>query len=360
MKNVIDTYKNIVIQIATPLSTGTGFYLEKEQLIVTNEHVIRGNRKVVIGGNSFSKQLAEVLYTDAKYDLAFLEAPKGIDLPKVDLETNSTLIEGDIVVAVGHPFNLRYTATQGIVSNVGHQHDELRYIQHDAALNPGNSGGPLINARGKIEGINTFIIKDGNSIGFSLPVSYLREAIDEYSKHFGKKATRCTSCANIVFEHTLEGKYCPHCGVKLILPNQVEEYEPIGTTKIIEEMLIQLGISVELSRRGPNMWQIRNGSAKINIYYHENIGIVKGDAYLCKLPKSNIKEIYEYLLRQNYSNRGLTLSVKGQDLVLSLIIFDRYLNKETSKVLFRNLIEKADYYDDQLIHNFSTIPFSDI
>ena len=81
MKESINRYRDILIQIATPYSTGTGFYLKEFDIIVTNEHVIRDNREVIIGGKGFSKRLAKVIYTDLKYDLAFLEAPQDIDMP---------------------------------------------------------------------------------------------------------------------------------------------------------------------------------------------------------------------------------------------------------------------------------------
>lgn len=357
MKEIIDLYREVVIQIATPYSTGTGFFLKDYDIIVTNEHVIKGCRNVVVGGKHFDKQIVSVLYVDPKYDLAFLQAPNIANIPNVTLENEVHLSEGDTVFAIGHPFGLKYTTTQGIVSNLNHFHNDLKYIQHDAALNPGNSGGPLINQRGKIEGVNTFILREGHSIGFALPTNYLLETIVEYQLHKGKIGTRCVSCSNLVFEHTIESSFCQYCGVKIILPNQVDEYEPTGVPKIIENVLKNLGISVELARRGQNMWQFKNGSAKININFNEKSGNIRGDSYLCKLPKDNIKGIYEFLLRENYSAEGFTLSVKGQDIILSILILDRYLNKETATFLFKKLIEQSDYYDDQLITQFSSIKF---
>ena len=76
MSDVIEKYKDVVIQIATPYSTGTGFFLKKYDLIITNEHVVRDNVEVVIDGKKFEKQLTKVLFVDPKYDLAFLQTPK--------------------------------------------------------------------------------------------------------------------------------------------------------------------------------------------------------------------------------------------------------------------------------------------
>jgi len=83
---------------------------------------------------------------------------------------------------------------------------------------------------------------------------------------------------------------------------------------------------------GPNHWSIRRGSAKINIAYHEKSGLIIGDAYLATLPEDNIKELYTFLLKQNYKLEGLTFSVKGQDIILSLLIYDQYLNKEVTEI----------------------------
>lgn len=352
MKEIINLFKDVVIQIATPYNTGTGFYLGKPNLIITNDHVVRGNRVVVVEGKGISKHLVRVLFSDPKYDLAFLEVPMGIDLPVVELNLSEDIDQGDPIIAIGHPFGLKYTATQGIISNASHTHNDLRYLQHDAALNPGNSGGPLVDKNGKIIGINTFIIKDGNNIGFSLPAKYLASTIEAYLVKEGKVGVRCESCSNLVFEDGTDQSYCPFCGATIELPSQAEEYEPVGVSRTIEEIIRNANHEVMLSRRGPDNWEISEGSAKVNISYHKKTGLIMGDAYLCLLPKENIKPLYEYLLRLNYEVEGLTFSIKGQDIILSLLIYDRYLNADTGLKLFKHLFAKADYYDNILVERF--------
>lgn len=353
MRDVIKIYRNVVIQIATPYSTGgTGFYLKDYDLIVTNEHVVRGNRNVVIDGEGIDKQLVKVLYTDEKYDLAFLEAPFEVDLPIVHLGNSEEIVEGLPVIAIGHPFGLKYTSTQGIISSTKHEQYDINYIQHDAALNPGNSGGPLVTKNGTVIGVNTFIIKNGDNIGFSLPVEYLKRTIKEYAGSSGIVGSRCPSCSNLVFETTIDNGYCPHCGTSVELPSQVEVYEPLGVAYTIEQMLNKLGYQVELARSGPNVWEIQKGSAKIHISYYERNGLITGDAYLCTLSKNNIKPLYEYLLRQNHEIEGLTFSIRGQDIILSLLIFDRYLNVETGMEMFNKLFDRADFYDNILVEEY--------
>ncbi len=352
MKEVIEQYKDIIIQIATPYSTGTGFYLKHPNLVITNEHVIRGNKEVVINSPVLGKQLSKVLFSDPKYDLAFLEIKGSPEMTEVHLSTKKKVTEGDKVIAIGHPFGLKFTATQGIISNSRHQQNDIDYLQHDAALNPGNSGGPLVNTQGDVIGVNTFIIKDGDNIGFSLPAKYLDQTIHEFQSADGQVGVRCFSCSNLVFEQTIEKGYCPYCGTKLKLPSQLDDYEATGVAKSIEVMLEKSGYQVELSRKGPNNWEVQQGSAKINIAYYEKTGLITGDAFLCLLPKKNIKPIYEFLLKQNYEMEGLTFSLRGQDIILSLLIYDRYLNADTGQKLFKHLFEKADYYDDILVDKF--------
>src|SRR5919107_5133140 len=143
-QQIIELYRPAIIQIATQTSTGTGFYVKEFDLIVTNEHVVGKNAEVTIQGRLFEKRLARVWYTDKKHDLAFLEPPKEILLPLVKLGNYEQTKDGDVVVAIGHPFGLNYTATQGVISKVDRIREGLKYIQIDAAINPGNSGGPFV------------------------------------------------------------------------------------------------------------------------------------------------------------------------------------------------------------------------
>ena len=347
---IISLYENVIIQIATPYSTGTGFYLKNFDLIITNEHVVRGNKNAVVAGKKFEKQIVPVLYADTKYDLAFLKPPVGHKMLEVMINAEVNQDEGDKVIAIGHPFDLKYTVTQGIISSMLHKEDDINYIQHDAALNPGNSGGPLVDTEGKVIGINTFIIQNGNSIGFSLPSSYLISCIEAFKKGNGQRGVRCPSCKHISFEK--EGsasKHCAVCGASISMLSLIEDYEPYGISSTVEEMISKLGYPVALTRKGPNNWSLKKGSASINISYYEKTGLLVGDVYLSTLPENNIDKLYHFLLRQNYQLEGMSFSIKEQDIILSLLIFDQYLNADTLYRLFSNLLTTADKYDNVLV-----------
>jgi serine protease Do len=349
----VETYRSTIIQIATPHNTGTGFYLSGQNLIVTNHHVVEGNRHVVIEGTKFKKQLVKVCFTDKRHDLAFLEGPVTENtFPELQLGTDKVLRERDPVIAIGHPFGLRFSLKSGIISSTEEVMNGLPYLHIDAALNPGNSGGPLVSDDGQVVGVNTFVIRDGDNAGFALPVRYLHESLTHYAKAASDNASRCTGCLNVVTTQTVDNETCTHCGNRVELPATAEEYAPTGVPRTIERLIATIGHDVSLSRSGPNAWEVKHGTAKVIITYHDKTGLLSADAVLCALPQENITPVYAFLLRENYSNEALTLSIHEQDVILSLLIFDRYLNEETGLVLLRNLFEKADFYDNTLVEQY--------
>ncbi len=352
MEAIIEQYKDIIIQIATPYCTGTGFYSSELGVIVTNEHVVRDNKEVVVDGTRFEKQLVKVLFTDPKYDLAFLALPFGASLPETVLETEKELLPNDYILVIGEPFGLKYMARKGQVITTNYSIDDVDYIEHDAELHPINSGGPMVNEVGAIVAVNTFILKDGLNEGFSLPAKFLKEVFADYQTGNGKTGCRCYVCSALVFDDNPKKNICPSCKNKIDIPALAVEYKSVGIAHTVEELLIENGYQIALARRGPNNWEIHQGSAFINISYYEKSGLIIGDAYLCSLPTENIQPLYEYLLRQNHEIESLTFSVKGNDVVLSLMIYDRYLNDDTGRNLLKQLFEAADDYDNILIEKY--------
>ncbi len=352
MQAIIERFQPAIIQIATQGGAGTGFYIKEFDMIITNNHVVDMNAEVTIAGKIFEKMLSRVWYTDRKHDLAFLEAPKNIDFPDLRLGRYESMKDGDDVVAIGHPYGLNYTATQGVISKVDRIRDGLKFIQIDAAINPGNSGGPLVNNSGEVIGVNSFIIRGGDNLGFALPVNYLREALQLYIPNKGQPSTRCFSCDYLVLPSNIDsGKYCPSCGTEVKLPEMPEkEAEPVGTAKLIEEILRDLGKDVKLAREGVNNWAVKEGSAKIRIVYNPENSFVAGDAYLCQLPSdvTRIKSLYQFLLQENYLINGLVLSCVKQNIVLSRIMYDLDITRQSGAAAFQQLFKQADDYDDLL------------
>lgn len=354
-QELIEHYRNAVVQIASKTGAGTGFYLRDYDVIVTNNHVVKDNWKVTIKGRSFGKQLARVLFADEKYDLAFIVPPGGATLPQLNMGDYASLHDGDMVIAIGHPYGLNYTATQGVISRVDRVQAGIKYIQIDAAINPGNSGGPLVNSNGEVIGINTFIIKGGDNLGFALPVSDLKTALDQYIPIRGETAVRCPSCSTLVTAGNIDaGEYCPNCGTRIDFPKTETPKEAAvsGIARTIEDILERLGKDKELARSGYNFWEVEEGSATIRINYNPDNYFIISDAFLCTLPQENINALYQFLLKENSKMKGMLFSLTGQNIVLSSLIYDLVLTVESGEKAFRELFSKADYYDDILIGQF--------
>src|SRR6185503_1357402 len=161
-------------------SLGSGFIIKADGTIVTNNHVIAGADEIVVMLSDGTRLPAKVIGADDKADLAVLKVDASHALPFVQFGDSDTAQVGDWVLAIGNPFGLGGTVTAGIVSARGRDIRQGLYddfIQTDAAINRGNSGGPLFNLEGKVVGINTAIYSpSGGSIGigFSIPSNLAR------------------------------------------------------------------------------------------------------------------------------------------------------------------------------------------
>ncbi|WP_437670965.1 Do family serine endopeptidase [Sorangium sp. So ce131] len=161
---------------------GTGFVIDPNGYVVTNEHVVHDATGVRVRLADEREFEAEVVGRDPKLDLALLHLKGATGLPVAPLGSSEQLRVGEHVLAVGNPFGLGHTVTLGIVSakaraiGAGPYDD---FIQTDASINPGNSGGPLFNWRGEVVGINTAIRAGANGIGFAIPVDALKDVLPQ-------------------------------------------------------------------------------------------------------------------------------------------------------------------------------------
>jgi len=349
---ILEKYIENIIQVMTPYGSGTGFIID--DLIVTNSHVVGGLQEVVISAKKVKRVIANVVYDDPYYDLAFIKFD--FPLPLLPLQLSQTKVEdGDTTIAIGHPYGLNYTATEGIVSRASRLQDDLEYIQIDAAINPGNSGGPLLNIEGEVIGVNTFIIENANNLGFSLPYFYIQEALDNFKEKEHDKIIKCPSCKNLICEEDIKKDYCPECGVKLEVARlRRKGYTPTGPTKLLEEILTSLDINVTLARRSQSSWRIDKGSARIDINYYEN-GIIIGDTKLCAIPSKNIDKIYDYLLEENSNLSYLQFSINENSIYLSYLIVDSSLTQKEGRTAIERLLKYSNKYDDILINKFGAI-----
>jgi len=181
-----------VVSIRTGSGSGTGFLVGSEGTIVTNDHVVDSAKRVIVRfGRDGGSIDADVLGTDPSSDLAVISIPK-TQIPKgvkpLQFADSRNVRVGDMVIAIGNPFDLDRTATEGIVSALGRDIEAPNHytinnvIQTDAPINPGNSGGPLLDDSAHVIGVNSQIATSGTSqgnlgIGFAVPANTVRQVV---------------------------------------------------------------------------------------------------------------------------------------------------------------------------------------
>ena len=170
-------------QLDTPRrGAGTGFIIDPAGLILTNHHVVEGADRVTVRLTDGRQLRAERIGSDPDTDIALIRIEASPPVPVAPLGDSDSLRVGEWVLAIGNPLAYEHTVTVGVVSFIGRKLFDRsldRYIQTDAAINFGNSGGPLINARGEVIGINSAISSRAANIGFAVPINQAKEILPQ-------------------------------------------------------------------------------------------------------------------------------------------------------------------------------------
>jgi serine protease Do len=169
-------------------SLGSGFVIDDNGFILTNNHVVERASEVEIFFNDGKRTSlkAKIIGTDKKSDIALLQVKPGSHLQPMDLGNSDLVKVGESVIAIGNPFGLSHTVTAGIISaknRVIGQGPFDNFLQTDASINPGNSGGPLFNSKGEVIGINTAINAAGQGLGFAIPINQAKKMLADLKKH---------------------------------------------------------------------------------------------------------------------------------------------------------------------------------
>lgn len=165
-------------------SLGTGFIINQNGDILTNNHVVGDADEIVVNLADGRKLKAEVVGRDETTDLAVITIKTDTSLPYANLGDSDKARPGDWVMAVGNPFGFEHTVTVGVISAKGRligdaRAPQARFIQTDASINPGNSGGPLFDLNGEVIGINTMIYGMGTGIGFAIPINLAKSLVPQ-------------------------------------------------------------------------------------------------------------------------------------------------------------------------------------
>jgi len=196
---VLDSYSRTVVGVADKVSpavvnisvlkvrkersgAGSGIIITPDGYVLTNEHVVKSANLIEVKLNDGRKFSAEIIGTDPATDTAVLRIP-GSNLPSARLGESQNLKVGQLVVAIGNPFGFQCTVTAGVISALGRSlrstNNRLieNVIQTDAALNPGSSGGPLVNSRAEVIGMNTAIIYPAQGLCFAIPINTVKRVV---------------------------------------------------------------------------------------------------------------------------------------------------------------------------------------
>lgn len=200
---LLDAYSQAVVRVVQLVSpavigvkglpgdrggSGTGFLLSREGLALTNSHVVGGREKLEARTNDGDRLPAEVLGDDPATDLALLRVAAR-DLDMIELGESASLQVGQLVIAMGDPLGLEATVSTGIVSALGRSMRGAggrlieSVVQHSAPLNPGNSGGPLLDSRGRVIGVNTAVVAMAQGLGFAVPSQTARWVLQNLLEH---------------------------------------------------------------------------------------------------------------------------------------------------------------------------------
>jgi serine protease Do len=300
------------------------------------------------------KSLAKVLYLDSILDVAFLAIPNGWEAPELELATLAN-IETEIPIWIaGIPDGSQQEIVKAELADTIEQTDKITYLELDTPVASDQSGCPVLDNQHRILGLNSAMYSINDTFAFALSSDYIIQSLIHYykqSKQFENEVIiKCVGCEKLIAETQIVQKICPDCGESLEI--EIENYEPEGIARTIENLLSQTGYDIKLARKGPNAWEVHQGSATIEIIYNEKDGYIIGDAILCRLSEHPTEALYEYLLQQNYLLKGLNLSIKGSEIVLSLLIYERDLNMDIGSILFQNLFERADHFDNILVEKY--------
>jgi S1-C subfamily serine protease len=242
-------------QIFPQEGTGSGFIINSDGQILTNNHVVQGAATLTVKLADQKEYKARVLGRDPRSDLALIKIDAPGKLPALHLGESDSIVVGQKVLAIGNPFGFQGTLTTGIISSLDRsiQTEDSRVplegmIQTDAAINPGNSGGPLLDSRGNVIGINTAIYGQGNiGIGFALPINRAKTMLDEFQKHGHISQATLGARAQFVAGDLADELRLPSSGGLLV--QSVEEGSPAAeaglrgpTRVVIVSGRYQLGI----------------------------------------------------------------------------------------------------------------------
>ncbi|MFK7741820.1 MAG: S1C family serine protease [Planctomycetota bacterium] len=346
-----------VFKICTAFGTGSGFLVEGFPYIVTNYHVVAGGTQVAIECQDRSRRTGEVVFIDPAADIALImpsQLPSGAAEGALKMAAGNPQV-GDSSFIHGFPFGMPYSVSQGVVSAVEQPMGDRKYIQTDAAVNPGNSGGPMIDKAGEVIGITSCKVREAENIGFGIPMEHLRADLELCQRDgTGEYALKCPSCEELI---TVPDDYCGSCGGEL----DKDQFFPSGqlTTlaEIVEGALLVDGYDPVLARQGYHNWELVVGSAVIEcLMVSDELFCVRTS--LAMLPSKPL-DCLRYVMSYDDPDYTFVVGSSGRIWLRSEMHLSDIFNparRETMARKIARLGKVADDMDNYLVESFGCKP----
>lgn len=308
-----------IVSIHAGASTGTGFCVAP-RIAITNAHVVGYTPEVEVRAGGTTAP-ARVFAVDMRLDLALIALPWR--LPPLPLGDAADVRVGDPVVAVGDPLGLPATATAGIVSSTYRRFERTGavYLQTDAALNPGNSGGPLLDRHGCVVGVNTCGIEGAAAIGFAVPVDevvrFLAPYTDGLPPELPAPTYRCPSCER---PHARRDRYCARCGNRLGFTRGDRHAGHLRTASLVAVLLETLGFDLGACEVADGIWRLPVNDTQVWVDVLDRGEQLGFSARLGLLPRQDPLPVLRFLASANDRSVGPARLVLDDDVIVAEVI----------------------------------------
>lgn len=339
----------LVFKVTHSGGSGSCFYLKNYDLFVTNYHVVEGFHTVALHDNDRNPYLGRVVLVNPALDIALLAVEGDFtSLPELNLAEKEPLAGNKIYVA-GYPYGMPFTITEGSVSSPKQLIDGKYYLQTDAAVNPGNSGGPMLNDNGEVVGVTVSKLTEADNMGFGIRIETLRkllETVGELDRTVFQ--VQCGSCDELIAE---EEEFCPSCGDKL--PEGVFEerkQSPVGA--FVESAIAQMGINPVLARNGYDSWLFHKGSSQIRIFVY-NSDYLFSTSPINLLPKREVEPVLDYMLSEDFG--PYKLGIDGRQIYIAYRIHLADITEDSQEEVRQHIVNlalRADEMDNMMVERF--------
>jgi serine protease Do len=338
--DVFERARSSIVSIRAGAATGTGFAATADGVVVTNAHVVGYATTVFVRSRGHDETPARVFFVDLRHDLAFVHLSPA--LPPLPLADPDEVRVGDAVLAIGDPLGLPASATAGVISALDRTTTRtgVRYLQTDAALNPGNSGGPLLDVAGRVVGVNTMTRRNAAALGFALPVDILRGFLRGFAPLPATLPTPTYACRCCERPHRSTDRWCLGCGEVLGFGGTDIEHGRAASLATV--LLHSLGFDAASCAVDDGVWRLEAEGTEIWVDVVADGAALSFSARLGRLSRTAPLPVLRFLTAANDRSVGsCRLVLRGIDIVLETVEPTQFADPEAMATNLGQLVALA-------------------